>query len=100
MSGYTISANGKATILKDPSAVLDYTLDWTDWLAGAADSLATLTVSATNGCVVDRVQISINLTTAWISGGTVGTTSVVTFHITTFDGRADDRSIYVKIRER
>jgi hypothetical protein len=36
----------------------------------------------------------------WLSGGTVGTTYRIVCRISTAGGRTDDRSIFVKIKDR
>jgi hypothetical protein len=86
--------------IKDPDAVLDYAVDWTDWLP-AGDSITGRTVAVESG---DVVKASDNLAgavvTAWISGGTVGTNASVRFRVTTAQGRTDDRTIYLKVRSR
>lgn len=84
--------------LKDPDAVLDFVVDWSDWLV-AGDS------------IVESEWISEGLTTAtpsldgakatvWLSGGTVGTTYKVTNRVTTSAGRIDDRTLEVLVIER
>lgn len=98
----------KPSIFKDPNAVLDYTWDWTAWLASASDPTDTIVskvlsvVSPAEGVVVDSSAIvgASKMVTAWISGGNAGKTVQVTCRITTAGGRTDDRSIYLKIRER
>lgn len=85
---------------KDPNAVLDYTVDWTAYLAPIVDTIATATwiVPATLTKVSDTH--SSTTATAFISGGTAGTTETVTCRITTAGGRTDDRSITLNIVER
>lgn len=104
MSDYTITTvNGVTvpTIIKDPDAVLDYTLDWAAWLTDIADTIASHTVTATSGITCDSSTVSGNKVIMWLSGGTVeGTTYQVTCQIVTTGGRTDERSISVKIQER
>jgi len=96
---YTISDSGKASIEKDPNAVLDYSLDLAAWLTDAGDTLASLDVIG-DGVTVASHAISGTSVIAWVSGGVAGETATVTFRFTTANGRTDDRSIYLKIRER
>jgi hypothetical protein len=96
---YTISASGKASITKDPDAVLDYSLDLTDWLAGISDTLTSHSVTG-DGVVIDSSAIDGSLVVAWISGGTAGETASATFRFTTTVGRTDDRTIFLKIKDR
>lgn len=86
---------------KDPNAVLDYTIDWSDWLTGTeVISLATWTLPAgiTNaGDTHDATSATI-----FLSGGTAGVTYNVTCRITTDNSpaRIDDRSITIEVLER
>jgi hypothetical protein len=95
---YTISASGKASIPKDPNAVLDYSVDLTDWLAGITDTLASHSVTG-EGVTIDSSAIAGDKVVAWISGGTAGETATATFRFTTAGGRTDDRTIYLKIKD-
>ena len=64
-------------IEKDPDAVLDYTLDWSNWLA-ADDEINSISVSVESisgdsaPLTVDSTTNTASLTTAYISAGTVG----------------------------
>jgi hypothetical protein len=83
---------------KDPSAILDYQFDWSAWLV--ADTITAHTVTAEDGLTVDSTTASTTAVTAWVSGGTVGETYELTCHITTADGRQDDRTLHIAVRER
>jgi hypothetical protein len=89
------------TVTKDPDAYLDYGLDWSDWLGTDTISVSTWLVSGGDGSLVvdDEINSSTG-TTAWVEGGTVGSTYLLTNRITTVAGRIDDRSIVFTIRER
>ena len=94
---------GKPTIVKDPNAVLDYTLDWTDWLEPLSDTIASVSV-AVSGVTLDHTTNNSTSVTIWISGGTVGTPGSARVRITTVGTgarpRTDDRTVYFKIKER
>lgn len=106
---YVVGTSGKATILKDPDAVLDYTFDWTAWLDDVGDTIASTSVP-----VLSPTGIALDLTAphgagylvvgktvvVWLKQGLPGTTHRVTCRIVTTGGRTDDRSIYVKIKDR
>ena len=96
----TFTTGSKPTLKKDPEALLDYIWDWTDYLTDISDTIETYTVAVEEPLVVEEYDRLGNKITAFISGGVAGTTSVATCHITTVGGRADDRSIYLKIVER
>ena len=92
---------GKPTINKDPNAVLDYTFDFTDWLATASDSIASASFPVTVGVVVNSSGVVAGKrVTAWISGGTVWSPASVTVRVVTSGGRTDERTINFKITER
>lgn len=87
----------------DPNAVLDYPSDWTSWLpAGDTIVAATATVVGPNAAdlTVEDVTFTTTKVVAWVSGGVVGRNYTLTFHITTNDGRADDRSMTLVCKER
>lgn len=89
----------RPSIRKDPDAVLDYTFDWSDWLEGVSDSISTASVTA-SGATVESSSHANGLVTAWVSGGTDGTTASVTCRIVTADGRTEDRTIYLIVEAR
>lgn len=96
-------SSGKATIVKDPNAVLDYVFDWSTWLDALPDTIASRDVVVEDGaCTVVQSVINGKTVVVWLSGGTVNSTCRVRCRITTNStpARVDDRTIYVKIRER
>lgn len=99
---YTVdSKTGKATITKDPDAVLDYVFDWTEWLDGVTDTLSTAAPVMEEGdAVVESHTIVGKKVHVWVSGGTAGSTSRLRCRIATAGGRVDDRSVFLKIKER
>lgn len=86
------------TFLKDPDAVLDYTGDWAKWLG--SDTIATSTWDVPDGITKDSESHTSKQTLIWLSGGTAGESYQLRNHITTAAGRADDRTITIKIKER
>jgi hypothetical protein len=85
----------------DPSAVLDYAIDWTAWLAeGETIYASTWTIPTGITQTTPAPSIAAGVTTVWISGGTVGTIYTVTNHITTSQGRQDDRSFELSVSNR
>ena len=94
-----------AKVTKDPHAVLDYSLDWAEWLEpGDTITASTWTAAAMNGAhdmiVIDDMPFTGDMTTVWLSGGSPCEGYVVTNHVTTADGREDDRSLLVQVVER
>lgn len=85
--------------VKDPEAVLDYGFDWSDWLA-TGETIVTSTWAVATGLTKTTDSNSTEATTIWLTGGTVGASYVITNHITTSEGRADDRSHTIKVKDR
>ena len=97
---------------KDPSAVLDYSVDWTDWLSGgeviASSSWGILArdyldprvlafdplKNGATGYATDTVA------TCWVEGGRPWRTYRLTNQITTDAGRVNERSVEIKVREQ
>lgn len=92
-------------IEKDPWAVLDYSLDWTNWMpTGEVISAVTVTAQTISG---DAAPLTISSTTntdyivtAYISGGTVGNIYNVEYRITTDNSKKDSRNFRIKVVER
>lgn len=85
--------------IKDPDAVLDYVWNWASWLPDG-DTIASATVTADSGLTVDSDSATTTAVTAWLSGGTVGQSYGVTCRIVTADGRTDDRTIKILVRQQ
>lgn len=95
--------NPRPSIVKDPSAVLDYVFDWTDWLAEVGDAIASYSVTV-DGVTKDSDSRVGARVTVWVSGGvaTAGEVASITCSVTTTSSpaRTEQRTIYLKIRER
>ena len=87
--------------VKDPNAKLDYTIDWSAWLAANTDTISAATVpTAPAGLTIQSpVTFTATQTTVWISGGTAGSSYDVAVHIVTAGGRQDDRTITITCKE-
>ena len=88
------------TFTKDPDAVLDYSVDWSLWLAG--DQISSSEWLLEEGALLQQVTESNTTTkaTVWLRGGHAGTTYLVTNRIVTVGGRTDDRTLSVKVEDR
>jgi hypothetical protein len=118
-TSFNVANPAKPTILKDPDAVLDYSFDWSAWICGD-DTITALDAVPTGTLVVGSTVIESvaaiagdpdavpplepvpgrHITTAIVSGGTIGATESVRHRITTAQGRIDDRTMYFKVTER
>ena len=85
--------------LKDPSAVLDYVFDWTEWLA-TGETIDTHTITVDTGLTKDSSTELDGKVTVWLSGGTAGINYKVACKITTTAGRTDERTIWIKVTNR
>lgn len=97
--------NSGTLIDKDPEAVLDYQLVWSNWLAsGDTISSSTWNIEAISGdsdpLVSTDDDTSDGTTTITLSGGTTGNLYKVYNTITTAGGKTDRRYFRVKIVAR
>ena len=99
MKGFESDAQGYY-IIKDPDADLDYSLNWSDWLAGDSISNAIWTVDT--GLTKHNEAISGSIATVWLSGGVLGVTYWVSCRVVTGNliPRTEDRSFRVVITQR
>lgn len=91
---------------KDPSDVLDYTIDWNDSVKPvleSGESISTSTWTVPSGITKDSDSKTSTKTTIVLSGGTAGTTYEITNTIVTDNtspARTYERSVNVEVRER
>jgi hypothetical protein len=87
---------------KAPAAVLDYQMDWSNWLA-AGETISSADVSAATGLTVNpagkATSVAAGVVTFWLGGGTSGATYAVTVTVTT-GSRVDSRTIQVSVGPR
>jgi hypothetical protein len=86
-------------IKKDPDAVLNYVMDWSDWL-DSGETISTSTWTVDSGLTEDSETETTTTATITLSGGTVGSRYRVTNRITTSGSQTDDRSFFVDVVER
>lgn len=87
------------TRIKDPQAILDYNIDWNDWLVNG-DTITSSSWTLTSGITLQSSSVSDGIATAFISGGTLGSTYYATNRIDTAQGRRDERTITLIIEDR
>lgn len=88
-----------AKFIQDPDANLDYSLNWAPWLSDG-ETISTSTWASDSGLGIGTDSENEGVTTVWLSGGMLGRSYAVTNHIVTSEGRADDRTIEIGIRQR
>lgn len=85
---------------KDPDEVIDYQFDWSDRLEDA-ETISSSAFSLAEGDVTLGANDTAGaVTTIWLSGGTLGTVSIVTNRIITSEGRTYDESAKLRIRSK
>jgi hypothetical protein len=84
--------------VKDPRAVKDYTVDWTNWLG--ADTIAASTWSSPDGIVnvADSVNAAGTKAVVWLSGGVAPNDYECYNTITTTGGRTERAMIKIQVR--
>lgn len=83
---------------KDPEAVLDYSVDWSDWLG--EDTIASVDWTVPDGLTLESQTNSDTVATATLSGGTAATSYAVKCHVTTALGLEDERTVSLRVREK
>ena len=84
--------------VKPPTAVVEYTRYWTDWLTGD-ETISASTWAVPTGLTNDLATYDDDSATIWLSGGTNHREYVVTNTITTTAGRTSSRSWLFTIKE-
>lgn len=79
--------------LKDPNALLDYVIDWSEWLATSTDTISASTWVVPSQLTMFTSSFGTATTVVWLSGGTAGEVYDVINRINTTGGRTEDRTI-------
>ena len=86
-------------ITKSPGDVLDYSMDWIDWLA-EGDTITASEWAVPTGITEDSNSATTTVTTIWLSGGTENRSYTLTCKITTTQGRTKERSFIIKVEDQ
>ena len=86
------------TFCKDRGEVLDYKVDWSNWLSSETISSSSWTVS--DGITVDSSTNTTTDATVWLSGGTRGGFYTVVNTIVTSAARTAARGFRIQLNER
>ena len=90
----------KVPEVKDPNAVLDYVIDWSDWLE-VGETILSSEWAMNGDATIAHNTYTDTVATVWVSGGTA--TFTVTNSITTTSvpvARQDDRSLTIKVKNK
>jgi hypothetical protein len=82
---------------KHPDEVLDFVMDWADWLDEVGDTISSSSWSAPPGLTLDSYSHTDTTATAWLSGGTDGNSYSVRNTIETAGGRTAARSLLLGV---
>jgi len=88
----------KRIYLKTANEVLDYGVDWADWLG--SDQISSSAWEVPAGITLSASENDATSAKAWLAGGTVGGDYAVRNRIVTNAGRTAERSFRVRIVER
>jgi hypothetical protein len=94
------------TYTKDPSAILDYGVDWSDFLQEGESIALSEWFSSSDDLVLGvgsyASSKSATATKVWLSGGVAEQSYIVTNRITTDSTppRVDERSFNLRVKER
>ena len=84
--------------VKDPAALLDYSWDWSEWLAEIDDTISSATVTVPDGLTAVGAPVVVDaIVTQRVSGGGADGAYRMVCQITTVGGLIDERSIYLTI---
>lgn len=84
---------------KDPNSTLDYLVDWSAWLQ-LSEVITDHEVVTQGSVVVDSSTNDNTSVTVWISGGQIGEYTQVTTRVTTNQGRTEDKTFRLVVKER
>lgn len=86
--------------IKDPDAILDYTMDWSRWLEGDTIDSATFSLTTAAGLAIGSQSFTDRTATVWLTGGTAGERAEIKCRIVTAAGRQQDHSAPLAIAEQ
>lgn len=90
-------------LLKDPEALLDYSVDWgADYLTGdvLTESGWAVSPAEVGGVSIVSSRFDLLVSTVQVAGGVPGRIYRLTNHVITAEGREDSRSIMLRVEKR
>ena len=81
--------------IQDPAETVDYSLDWTTWLATDTISTASWAISPA-GPTLSSPSVAVNVATTFVGGVALAGIYRLTCTIVTAMGRTSDRSITIR----
>lgn len=90
-----------AIFLKDPGALVDYSVEWTaDYLAGATITGSTWAVTPAGGVTVEASAIAPGRTMVTLAGGHAGIVYHILNRVNLSNGRRDARLLVLRVEDR
>ena len=86
-------------VIKDPLAVKEFPIDWSDWLAASGATLDSSSWDLPDGITLDDDALEDHVAVALLSGGTLGDYYDVVNHIVASDGQEGDFTLRVFIQK-
>lgn len=88
------------TFTKQPLEVIDYDIDYSDWLSDTDFLVSDVTTVDGSGLIIDSsIVLAPDVLKIWLSGGTDGLTYKITALITTDDGRVKEDEFRIRIKD-
>lgn len=86
---------------KDPDAIANFSIDYSDWLADLGDALtiAASTWIVSSGITQVTSTFTDTLTTIRLSGGADGVDYEAVNHVSLSDGQEDEKSLTIRVRQ-
>lgn len=88
------------SFLFDPQARLDFHIDWTAWLAGDVLTASTWDADPAGIVTIDATSFTATVATVWVLGVALTGFVALRNHITTQEGRQEDRTITLYLLQR
>lgn len=88
-----------ARFIKQPADMQDYDIDFSEWLAGFADTGISHVVEVEAGITLVANSLVAGVVKVWLSGGSDGSIYKVTATLTTTGGRIKQAEITVRVKE-
>lgn len=87
-----------AVYTQDPDAILDYLVNWSDWL-DSGDTITSALAFCDSGLDILAQSFSASGHTVWLSSGSVGQEYLITSRIWTTFGRKNDQSFTLRVQQ-
>ena len=96
---WTMTDPKKPRSSKDGDSTVDYSFNWTPWLADVVDSISTHEILLSDGLVNQGSSVVGGKVTVFVSGGAPSKRESITCRITTISSppRVEDRTIFLDI---